>query len=206
MLSQIRTYSYTGNLEYFLAQKWWEPDELRGSCPVLRGAGAVMPRSTHPYLWTQEGWLYVAAVLDLFSRRIIGWAMAEHMRETLVSAALQMAIVRRQPDAGLLHHSDRGVQYASARYRAILSNAGMIASMSRKGNCWDNSVMERAWGSLKSERTDGMRYPNRATAKADVIDYFEMFYNSSRLHSTLGYVSPLQFENQYRLTNLSTST
>lgn len=145
-------------------------------------------------LWTQEGWLYLAAVLDLFSRRVIGWALANHMRASLVSAALLMALGRRQPPAGLLHHSDRGSQYTSDDYQAYLRQAGMTVSMSRKGNCWDNSVMERFFGSLKSERTAHQRYVTREEAKKDVIDYIEMFYNSQRLHSSLGYVTPLQFE------------
>lgn len=146
------------------------------------------------YLWTQEGWFYLAAVLDAFSRRIVGWSMADHMREELVEDALTMAIGRRQPDKGLLHHSDRGCQYASDKYQHFLNKQGIIVSMSRKGNCWDNSVMERFFGSLKSERTDGKNYVTREQAKADVIDYIEMFYNSQRLHSTLNYVSPMQFE------------
>jgi putative transposase len=146
------------------------------------------------YLWTQEGWLYLAAVLDIFSRRVIGWALADHMREELVENALQMALVRRDPPKGLLHHSDRGVQYASGAYQACLQKAGIVVSMSRKGNCWDNSVMERFFGSLKSERTDHIIYHTKEEAKADVIDYIEMFYNSQRLHSSLGYVTPLQFE------------
>jgi transposase InsO family protein len=145
-------------------------------------------------LWTQEGWLYIAAVLDLFSRRVIGWALASHMRTSLVSAAFIMAVGRRQPPAGLLHHSDRGSQYASDHYQACLQQAGMTVSMSRKGNCWDNSVMERFFGSLKSERTDHEIYITREEAKKDVVDYIEMFYNSQRLHSSLGYVTPLQFE------------
>lgn len=146
----------------------------------------------------------MAAVLDLFSRRIVGWSMADHMRETLVQDALQMALGRRQPVAGLMHHSDRGIQYACFNYQESLKRAGIIVSMSRKGNCWDNSVMERFWGSLKSERTDGKIYVTRDIAKADVIDYIEMFYNSRRLHSTLGYVSPMQFENEFLLKNVST--
>lgn len=158
------------------------------------------------YLWTLEGWLYIAAVLDLFSRRVVGWAIAEHMRESLAHEALQMALGRRQPEQGLLHHSDRGVQYASHDYQAALKAAGITVSMSRKGNCWDNSVMERFWGSLKSERTDGKIYLTREMAKADVINYVEMFYNCKRLHSTLGYISPLQFENQFLLKNMSIFT
>lgn len=158
------------------------------------------------YLWTLEGWLYIAAVLDLFSRRIVGWAMANHMKEVLVQDALLMALTRRQPPSGLLHHSDRGVQYAAQNYQQELKDAGITVSMSRKGNCWDNAVMERFWGSLKSERTNSRIYPTREIAKADVIDYFEMFYNSKRLHSTLNYLSPMQFENQFLLKNLSTIT
>jgi transposase InsO family protein len=158
------------------------------------------------YLWTLEGWLYIAVLLDLFSRRVVGWAMANHMRETLVNEALQMALGRRQPQKGLLHHSDRGVQYASDNYQLALRAAGISVSMSRKGNCWDNSVMERFFGSLKSERTDNKTYKTREEAKADIIDYIEMFYNSKRLHSTLNYVTPMQFENQFLLKNLSTFT
>jgi transposase InsO family protein len=158
------------------------------------------------YLWTLEGWVYVAAVLDLFSRRIVGWSIASHMRETLVNDALTMALGRRQPASGLLHHSDRGVQYASHDYQDTLKAAGITVSMSRKGNCWDNAVMERFWGSLKSERTDSEIYLTREAAKADVIDYIEMFYNSKRLHSTLDYFSPMQFEKQFFSNKVSTFT
>jgi putative transposase len=158
------------------------------------------------YLWTLEGWLYIAAIIDLFSRRVVGWSMAAHMRETLVNEALQMALGRRQPKQGLLHHSDPGVQYASDNYQSALRIAGITVSMSRKGNCWDNSVMERFFGSLKSERTNNTIYKTREEAKADVIDYIEMFYNSKRLHSTLNYVTPMQFEKQFLLKNLSTFT
>lgn len=158
------------------------------------------------YVWTLEGWLYVAAVLDLFSRRVVGWALAAHMRESLVEDALRMALGRRQPGAQLLHHSDRGIQYASKQYQAVLKSHDITVSMSRKGNCWDNSVMERFFGSLKSERTDGTIYRTREEAKADIIDYIEMFYNSKRLHSTLNYVSPMHFEKQFPLNNVSTFT
>ena len=146
------------------------------------------------YLWTNEGWLYIAAVLDLFSRRVIGWAMADHMKENLVCNALQMAVGRRKPASGLIHHSDRGVQYASNKYQVTLKGMGIIVSMSRKGNCWDNAVMERFFGSLKSERTDKTKYLTRRAAMSDIVDYIEVFYNSQRLHSTLGYVTPLQYE------------
>ncbi len=153
------------------------------------------------YLWTQEGWLYVAAVLDLFSRRVIGWSVASHMRTTLVENARAMAIGRRNPESGLMHHSDRGSQYASNHYQGVLKKQGIVVSMSRKGNCWDNAVMERFFGSLKSERTDGVKYVTREQAKKDIVDYIEMFYNSSRLHSTLGYLSPMEFE-KHRATSL----
>jgi transposase InsO family protein len=148
------------------------------------------------YLWTQEGWLYLSAVLDLFSRRIIGWSLSHHMRESLVHDALLMAVGRRIPDDNLLHHSDRGSQYASKGYQGLLKQNGITISMSRKGNCWDNAVMERFFGSLKSERTDNKVYLTREQAKADVISYIEMFYNSQRLHSTLGYRSPMQYEKE----------
>jgi len=157
-------------------------------------------------LWTQEGWVYLAAILDLFSRRIVGWAVADHMRESLVASALEMALKRRRPGPGLLHHSDRGAQYASHAYQAYLRKAHIHVSMSRKGNCWDNSVMERFFGSLKSERTSHTLYHTRQEAKADMIDYIEMFYNSQRLHSSLGYVTPLKFEQARLLKNMSTST
>jgi putative transposase len=146
------------------------------------------------YLWTQEGWLYLAAVIDLFSRRVVGWSLANHMREELVTQALSMAIDQRCPSNGLLHHSDRGSQYASAHYQNILEKTGVIVSMSRKGNCWDNAVMERFFGSLKTERTDGKFYASHAQAKTDVINYIEFFYNKERLHSTLNYLSPMQYE------------
>lgn len=149
------------------------------------------------YLRTLEGWLYVAAVLDLYSRRIVGWAIAEHMRESLVSNALCMGLGRRKPDAGLLHHTDRGVQYASKAYQGLLQENAIVVSMSRRGNCWDNAVMERFWVSLKSERTEGKLYVTRQEAKQDVIDYIEMYYNTKRLHSTLNYCSPVEFERLY---------
>lgn len=149
------------------------------------------------YIWTLEGWLYVAAVLDLFSRRIVGWSIAAHMKESLVSDALVMALGRRNPEKGLLQHSDRGVQYASHAYQALLQSNGITVSMSRKGNCWDNAVMERFWGSLKSERTEGKVYHSREEAKQDIVDYIEMYYNNVRLHSHLNYCSPVMFEQQY---------
>ena len=135
-----------------------------------------------------------SAVLDACSRRVVGWSLANHMRASLVKDALGMSFGRRKPNNNLLHHSDRGSQYASFDYQALLKSAGITVSMSRKGNCWDNSVMERFFGSLKSERTNGQKYITREQAKAGVIDYIEIFYNSHRLHSTLGYISPMQYE------------
>lgn len=158
------------------------------------------------YLWTLAGWIYVAGVLDLFSKRIVGWAIADHMRSELIESAMEMALGRRRPLASLMHHSDRGVQYACGSYQSLLEKNGIVVSMSRKGNCWDNAVMERFWGSLKSERTDNETYLTKESAKNDVIDYIEMFYNSERLHSALGYVSPNEFENQYLSKNVSTFT
>jgi putative transposase len=146
------------------------------------------------YLWTAEGWLYLAVVIDLYSRRVVGWSLANHLRVDLVKDALTMALWRRQPKAGLLHHSDRGSQYACQEYQALLVKHGIGCSMSRRGDCWDNAVVERFFGSLKRERTHHRLYPTRAEAKRDVIDYIEMFYNSRRRHSYLGYVSPMEFE------------
>ncbi len=147
------------------------------------------------YIWSEEGWLYLSVIIDLFSRRVVGWSLSNRMKVALVRDALQMAIWRRNPDLGLMHHSDRGSQYASHAYQDILKEHGIIPSMSRKGNCWDNAVVERFFRSLKSERTDHCRYPTREAARQDVVNYIEMFYNSRRLHSYLGYVSPAEYEN-----------
>ncbi len=141
-------------------------------------------------LWTFEGWLYLAAVLDLHDRQVVGWALAEHMRTELVINALEMGLGRRRPSRGLLHHSDQGSQYASREYRQALAEHGLIASMSRRGNGWDNAVMERFFGSLKSEWTDGQRYRTREQARRDVIHYIEIEYNSDRVHSTLDNLTP----------------
>jgi transposase InsO family protein len=145
------------------------------------------------YLDTAEGWLYLATVLDLYSRRIVGWAMAEHMETTLVRDALQMALTQRQPAAGLLHHSDRGRQYASAEYQAVLTAHGVECSMSRRGNCYDNAVHESFFGTLKSECAEG-RFASRTAARQCVFEYIEVWYNRQRRHSALGYLSPVEFE------------
>lgn len=148
------------------------------------------------YIRTANGWLYLAAVLDLYSRSIVGWAMAASMPAALVCKALQMAITSRYPAPGLLLHSDRGSQYASDEHRKLLDKHGLVASMSRKGNCWDNAVMERFFLNLKMERVWQHRYANHSEAMRDVADYIVNFYNRERLHSSLGYRSPEQFENQ----------
>jgi putative transposase len=148
------------------------------------------------YVPTEEGWLYVAGVLDLCSRRVIGLAMAEHLRTELVSAALRQARTQRQPARGCLHHSDRGCQYASAEYRHLLATLGMEASMSRAGNCYDNAAMESFWSTLKSELIHRQTFVTRAQARTAIFEYVEVFYNRQRLHSALGYQSPVDFENQ----------
>ena len=145
------------------------------------------------YIWTLEGWSYLAVVMDLFSRQIVGWAMDKRMKAQLVIDALAMAYWRRKPSPGLMHHSDRGSQYACERYQRQLENYRMIPSMSRKGNCWDNAPTERFFRSLKSERLGYCRFVSRKAAKAEVIDYIT-FYNADRLHSTLMYLSPMDYE------------
>lgn len=146
------------------------------------------------YIRTRSGWLYLAVVLDLFSRKIVGWSMAPNMPAELVCSAMQLAVAQRQPPPGLIAHSDRGSQYASASYRALLTRHNMQQSMSRKGNCWDNSVMERFFLSLKMERVWRRDYANHAEAIRDVIEYIVGFYNNERLHSKLGYLPPTVYE------------
>jgi putative transposase len=145
---------------------------------------------------TGQGWLYVVAVLDVFTRRVIGWAMGRVLDAPLTIAALQMAIAQRRPAAGLIVHSDRGAQFASSAYRQVLAQHGLIASMSRKGNCYDNAFIESFWSSLKYELVYHQRFTTHAEARAAIFDYIEVFYNRTRLHSSLGYVSPITFESQ----------
>lgn len=146
------------------------------------------------YIWTAEGWLYFAAVIDLFSRRVIGWSMSANMTAQLVTDALIMAIWRRgKPDA-LLHHSDQGSQYTSEQFQRLMTDNGVTCSMSRSGNVWDNAAMESFFSSLKTERIGKRIYRTRDQARADVFDYVEGFYNPTRRHSTLGYLSPMDFE------------
>lgn len=146
------------------------------------------------YVWTTEGWLYLAVLLDLYSRRVIGWAMSNRLTVDLAEGALTMALANRTPLGGLLHHSDRGSQYAATRYQQVLVTHGITASMSRKGNCWDNACVESFFGTLKRELVYHRRYVTREEAKQDIFEYIEVFYNRQRRHSTLGYDSPAEYE------------
>jgi len=150
------------------------------------------------YLWTREGWLYLAAVEDLFSRMVVGWSMAEHMESRLVVDALEMAIARRLPQQGLLTHSDRGSQYASEHYQTVLLRHGIECSMSGKGQCWDNAPMESFFASLKKELVHDEDYHTRQQARSSIFEYIEPFYNHKRRHSALGYLSPVAFEQSFR--------
>jgi len=150
------------------------------------------------YIPTEEGWLYLAAILDLFSRKIVGWEMSSQIDAVLVENALRMALYQRQPGKGLLHHSDRGVQYASHQIRNILASNQVQVSMSGRGNCYDNAVMESFFGTLKNEWVHHQKYKTRSQARTDIFSYIEGFYNTVRLHSTLGYLSPVEFEVKYQ--------
>lgn len=145
------------------------------------------------YLWTDEVWLYLAITMDLFNREVVGWSLKPRMTADIVTDALTMGWFRRKPTAGLIHHSDRGSQYASEAYQAKLKTYGMTCSMSRKGNCWDNAPTESWFGSFKNERVYGERFATRAAMKAMAFEYIEVFYNRSRHHSALGYKSPAAF-------------
>jgi len=146
------------------------------------------------YIPTDEGWLYLAAIMDLYSRKIVGWAMRDHLRTELASTALAMAIQRQRPSAGLIHHSDRGVQYASHDYRAALAATGMTASMSRKADCFDNAPMESFFHTLKTELVHHRQYATREQAQRDIFAFIEGFYNRTRLHSAIGYITPIEME------------
>jgi putative transposase len=146
------------------------------------------------YIPTAEGWLYLAAIMDLFSRKIVGWAMRDHMRAELVCAALAMAIRQQRPGAGLIHHSDRGVQYASHEYRSALGATDITASMSRKADCFDNAPMESFFHTLKTELVHRRHYQTRAEAQRDIFAFIEGFYNRKRLHSAIGYIAPIEME------------
>jgi putative transposase len=148
------------------------------------------------YIPTEEGWLYLAVLMDLYSRRIVGWNASERMDRFLTVAALEQALLRRQPPPGLIHHSDQGSQYAAYEYQALLGRARAISSMSRKGDCYDNAPMESFFASLKRERVHRRRYWSRAEAREDLRDYIEGFYNRRRRHSQLGGLSPIDYENR----------
>ena len=171
--------------------------------PIAPNRLAEAPKATAPnqlwvaditYIETKEGWLYVAGILDLYSRKIVGWAMTERIDTSLVLQALDMALLHRTPPANVLFHSDRGVQYASGDYRQALSQAGFVASMSRKGNCYDNATMESFWSTLKLELVYRCTFDTRAQARTQIFDYIETFYNRQRAHSALNFHSPVDFE------------
>lgn len=190
-----------------LQRRRWVPrtTDSRHDQPIApnRLAEAPVPRQPDQiwvtditYVPTDEGWLYVAGVMDRWSRRVVGLAMAGHLRTELVSAALQQARTRRQPAKGCLHHSDRGCQYASQEYRQLLAAHGLEPSMSRPGNCYDNAAMESFWSTLKNELVHRRSFATRAEARTAIFEYVEVFYNRQRLHSALDYQSPVDFENQ----------
>ena len=146
------------------------------------------------FIWTLEGWLYLTCVIDLFSRKVVGWSMSSSMTKEFVMEALSMAVTQRCPGGELLHHSDRGSQYCSNDYQQMLQANGITCSMSRKGNCWDNAAMESFFATLKKELVHQERYTTRAAAKRSIFEYIEVFYNRERIHSSLGYISPAEFE------------
>ena len=205
-------------IERLMRPAAWRARPRRRQMPVdtgIRSTNAVAPNvldrtftaasanrkwvADFTYLWTAEGWLSIAAVVDLFSRRVVGWSMQATMTTQLVTDALVMAIWRRGQPEAVLHHSDRGSQYTSEPFQRLLADQGVTCSMSRAGNCWDNAAMESFFSSLKTERTANKTYRTRDQAKADVFDYIERFYNPRRRHSTLGYLSPIEFERQAEL-------
>jgi putative transposase len=149
------------------------------------------------YLWTLQGWLYLAVVLDLFSRRVVGWSLSERLERGLALDALGMALKGRQPAGGMLHHSDRGSQYASQEYQQLLAAHGILSSMSRSGNCWDNAVAESFFATLKVELVYQTQWRSRQEASSALFEYIELFYNRQRRHSTLGYLCPHEFEQRH---------
>ena len=165
--------------------------DFKASAPNRKWAADIT------YIPTREGWLYLAVVLDLYSRRIVGWSMASHLNRSLVLDALRMALKRRQPSTRLLHHSDQGGQYASGDYQQLLARHGIQCSMSRRGDCWDNAVVESFFATLKTELIHQTTYDNRDQARRDIFEYIETEYNRQRRHSTLGYLSPVEFERQH---------
>jgi transposase InsO family protein len=175
------------------------PNRLRGLTAQRRDQVWVTDATC---VLTGQGWLYVVALLDVHTRRIVGWAMQNELDAALAVRALQMAIAQRRPAAGVIVHSDRGTQFASAAYRTVLTAHGLVASMSRKGNCYDNAYIESFWSSLKYELVYHRRFATKHEARAAIFEYIEAFYNRTRLHSSLGYLSPATFETQTHDTNL----
>lgn len=155
------------------------------------------------YIATRQGWLYLAVIMDLFSRKIVGWATSASLQATLVLDALDMALRRRTPGEGLVHHSDRGCQYAAADYQRLLADHGIVCSMSRKGNCWDNAPTESFFGKLKVEWVHGVEYADHQEAKRHLFEYIEVFYNRKRKHAALGYESPAAFEDMFYFHSLT---
>jgi putative transposase len=183
--------------------KWRVITHSRHQCPVAsnqlnRQFPVAAPNQVWAgdltYMWTMEGWLYLAILLDLYSRAVIGWAMGARLTEELTQQALRMALHRRHPKPGLLHHSDQGSQYAAAAYQQCLTTAGIIGSMSRRGNCWDNACVESFFGTLKRELIHHCQYRTREEARQEIFEYLDVFYHRPRRHSTLGYQSPAEFE------------
>jgi len=168
------------------------PNHLRQQFQV--GNPNAVWASDITYLWTGEGWVYLAVIMDLCSRRIVGWSMGHRIEKRLVMAAMRQALHRRAPESGLLHHSDQGSQYASNEYQMLLKRHGIRSSMSERGNCYDNAPVESFFASLKRERTSGKYYATREEARRDIFDYVEVFYNRRRRHSGLGNISPAEFE------------
>lgn len=146
------------------------------------------------YIWTDEGWLFLATVIDLFSRKVVGWSMSDSLRSQIAMDALEMAISSRKPGSGLIYHSDRGVQYACNDYQKIIREAGICPSMSRKGDCWDNAAAESFFSTLKKELIYRKKFKTRSQARRDIFEFIEVFYNRQRMHSYLGYMSPVEFE------------
>ena len=184
-------------------KKWRATTQSNSRLPVAENTLNRQFTVEHPnlvwagditYVWTTEGWLYLAVILDLYSRLVIGWAMDHRLTVELAEQALTMALANRNPLAGLLHHSDRGSQYAATSYQRLLDTHGMLPSMSRKGNCWDNACVESFFGTLKRELVSHRRYVTRDEATQDIFEYIEVFYNRKRRHSTLGYDSPAEYE------------
>lgn len=185
--------------------KWRATTSSSHGLPVAANTLARQFRASQPnrvwagditYVWTREGWLYLAVLLDLYSRAVIGWAMSPRLTGALTEQALRMALTTRQPTAGLLHHSDRGSQYAAGSYQQLLTTHGITASMSRKGNCWDNACVESFFGTLKRELVYQRQYATRSEATQDIFEYIEVFYNRNRRHSMLGCQSPAEYEAQ----------